>query len=53
MALAGTSGSGKSTVLQLLMRFYEPNEGRILLDGVNIRRYELTSLRRVFGVVSQ
>ena len=53
VALVGTSGSGKSTVLQLLLRFYEPIEGRILLDGIDIRKYELSSLRRAFGVVSQ
>ena len=53
VALVGTSGSGKSTVLQLLLRFYEPSEGSILLDGIDIRKYELSSLRRAFGVVSQ
>jgi len=53
VALVGPSGCGKSTVMQLLLRFYDPTDGQILLDGVDIREYDLTHLRRAFGVVRQ
>lgn len=53
VALVGPSGSGKSTVMQLLLRFYEPDSGQILLDGKNIRDYELYFLRSRLGTVSQ
>jgi ATP-binding cassette subfamily B (MDR/TAP) protein 1 len=53
VALVGPSGCGKSTVIQMLLRFYEPDTGEILLDGRNIRDYELHYLRNLFGVVSQ
>ena len=53
VGLVGESGSGKSTVLQLLMRIYEPSSGAILLDGRDIKEYDLYSLRRQIGVVSQ
>ncbi len=45
VALVGESGCGKSTIVSLILRFYDVNEGRILLDGVNIRDYDLVSLR--------
>jgi ATP-binding cassette subfamily B (MDR/TAP) protein 1 len=53
MALVGSSGSGKSTVVGLIERFYDPLEGAILLDGVDIRRYKLQWLRNHIGLVSQ
>ncbi|RUO35213.1 lipid A export permease/ATP-binding protein MsbA [Aliidiomarina sanyensis] len=53
LALVGRSGSGKSTISSLLTRFYEHESGTIKLDGVDIRDYELKSLRRQFAVVSQ
>jgi len=53
VALVGPSGCGKSTVLALLQRFYDPDQGEVLIDGVNIKRYDLRHLRESFGVVSQ
>jgi ABC-type multidrug transport system fused ATPase/permease subunit len=53
VGLVGASGCGKSTIIQLLLRFYEPNEGSILVDGVNLKEYDIDSLRRHFGIVSQ
>jgi ATP-binding cassette, subfamily B, bacterial MsbA len=53
IALVGRSGSGKSTVASLLPRFYEVDDGEILLDGKDIRRYRLADLRRQIGFVSQ
>ncbi|WOO85368.1 Sophorolipid transporter [Vanrija pseudolonga] len=52
-ALVGASGSGKSTVIQLLERFYDPIAGRILLDGRDIRTLNLKWLRQQIGLVSQ
>ncbi|MET0373420.1 MAG: ABC transporter ATP-binding protein [Rhizorhabdus sp.] len=52
-ALVGRSGSGKSTIIKLLMRFYDPTEGRILINGRDIRDYRQQSLRRQFGIVLQ
>ncbi len=51
--LAGPPGSGKTTILKLLMRFYEPDEGRILVDGRDIRSLDLDSLRRHMALVPQ
>ncbi|MFH0883092.1 MAG: ABC transporter ATP-binding protein [bacterium] len=51
--LVGRSGSGKSSLLNLLPRFYDPTEGRILLDGVDLRELKLDGLRRNFGIVAQ
>ena len=45
IALVGESGSGKSTIVSLLLRFYDVNEGKILLDGIDIRDYDLHDLR--------
>ncbi|WP_306223695.1 ABC transporter ATP-binding protein [Bosea beijingensis] len=53
MALVGRSGSGKSTLLALVPRLYDPNEGRIEIDGQDLRNVTLRSLRRQVGVVSQ
>lgn len=53
MALVGESGSGKSTVVGLIERFYDPVEGRVLLDGRDIREYNVGWLRRQIGLVSQ
>ncbi len=52
-ALVGESGCGKSTIFQLLMRFYDADEGRILLDGVDLRDLDLAWLRESIGYVGQ
>ncbi|KAB8293477.1 hypothetical protein EYC80_007787 [Monilinia laxa] len=53
IAIVGPSGCGKSTVLRLLFRFYDVQEGRILIDGQDIRNVSLESLRKAIGVVPQ
>ncbi|VAI87390.1 unnamed protein product [Triticum turgidum subsp. durum] len=53
LALVGPSGCGKSSVLALIQRFYEPSSGRVLLDGKDIRKYNLKALRRVVAMVPQ
>lgn len=53
LALVGSSGAGKSTLADLLPRFYDPIEGRITIDGVDLREFELRSLRQSMGIVSQ
>lgn len=53
IALVGHTGSGKSTIMNLLCRFYDPNEGRIEIDGQNIREVTIQSLRSQIGVVLQ
>ena len=52
-AFVGTSGSGKSTVMQLLLRFYDADSGRILLNGAPLQTYDISSLRDEVGVVGQ
>ena len=52
-ALVGYSGCGKSTIIQLLERFYDVTEGQILLDGIDIKDYNLFDLRKKIGLVSQ
>jgi subfamily B ATP-binding cassette protein MsbA len=53
VALAGASGAGKSTIVDLLSRFYDISFGEILLDGKNIKEYKIKDLRGLFGIVSQ
>jgi len=53
MAILGTTGSGKSTIINLIPRFYEVNEGKINIDGKNIKKYLIKDLRQNIGIVSQ
>lgn len=53
LALVGTSGSGKTTIVKLLMRFYDVTEGRILINGIDLRDYQQRSVRALMGVVLQ
>jgi ATP-binding cassette subfamily B protein len=53
LALVGENGAGKTTLAKLLVRLYDPSEGRILLDGVDLREYDIESLRRNIGVIFQ
>ncbi|HMO38012.1 MAG TPA: ABC transporter ATP-binding protein [Saprospiraceae bacterium] len=53
MALVGENGAGKTTLVKLLARLYEPTEGRILIDGVDIRHYNLANLRSSIGIIFQ
>ncbi len=53
VALVGQSGSGKSTIANLITRFYDVQEGEILVDGVNIKDIKLSSYRKLFGLVTQ
>ncbi|HVY68107.1 MAG TPA: ABC transporter ATP-binding protein, partial [Patescibacteria group bacterium] len=53
LALVGQTGSGKSTIVKLLLRFYEPTAGEILLDGKPLNQYDMESLRRRIGLVLQ
>jgi ATP-binding cassette subfamily B protein len=53
VAIVGPSGSGKSTLMALLQRFYDPVQGRVLIDGIDIRTLKQASLRRQIGVVLQ
>lgn len=53
LALVGVNGAGKSTLVKLMLRFYDVTEGEILLNGKNIKEYELSSLRGIFGAVFQ
>ena len=53
VALVGPSGAGKTTFCNLIPRFYEPQSGRVLLDGVDVREYRLKELRRAVGIVQQ
>jgi ATP-binding cassette, subfamily B, bacterial MsbA len=52
-ALVGASGAGKTTLVDLIPRFYDPTEGNIFIDGVDIRQFDVNSLRRKMAVVSQ
>jgi len=53
IAFVGPSGSGKSTLVKLLARLYDPTEGRILLDGYDLKEYDLTELRQHIGIIFQ
>ena len=53
LAIVGHTGAGKTTIIQLLLRFYDVQRGEILLDGVNIREMDLQALRKMFGIVLQ
>jgi ATP-binding cassette subfamily B protein len=53
IALVGENGAGKTTLAKLLVRLYDPTEGRILLDGVDLREYDIGSLRHNVGVIFQ
>src|SRR5262249_22766175 len=53
VAIVGHTGAGKTTIISLLMRFYDIQKGSIRIDGVDVRELELTKLRRLFGVVLQ
>lgn len=53
IALVGHSGAGKTTIINLLLRFYDPQQGQILIDGIDIRDVTITSLRHQIGIVPQ
>ncbi|HPA32332.1 MAG TPA: ABC transporter ATP-binding protein [Anaerolineaceae bacterium] len=53
IALLGSTGSGKSTIISLVPRFYDPSEGRVLVDGTDVRKVTLHSLRSQIGIVMQ
>jgi len=53
IALVGENGAGKTTLTKLLTRLYDPTEGRVLLDGVDLREYDIRSLRNAIGVIFQ
>ena len=53
IGLIGESGCGKSTIVQLLLRFYDPQEGEITINGINIQELNISSLRSMFGLVQQ
>ncbi len=53
IALVGSSGAGKTTLINLLMRFFDPTAGQVLIDGIDLREVTLNSLRRQIGIVPQ
>lgn len=53
IAIVGPTGSGKTTIMKLLNRFYDVTSGRILVDGIDVREWDLTALRRAIGLVQQ
>jgi ATP-binding cassette subfamily B protein len=53
VALVGENGEGKTTIVKLMTRLYDPTEGQILLDGVDLREYDLDALHREIGVIFQ
>ena len=52
-AFVGASGCGKSTLIQFLLKFYEPDSGKVIINGNDLKDYDLHYLRNSFGVVSQ
>ncbi|MXP74073.1 ATP-binding cassette domain-containing protein [Lachnospiraceae bacterium WCA-9-b2] len=53
VCLVGENGSGKSTFVKLLLRIYDPTEGRILLDGIDLKAYDINEIRKFYGVLFQ
>lgn len=53
VGLIGLNGAGKSTIVKLLFRFYDPEEGKILVDGINLKEYNVYAIRSIFGVLFQ
>jgi ATP-binding cassette subfamily B protein len=53
MAFVGQNGAGKTTLIKLFLRFYEPTQGEILLDGININKFDVDAYRKRFGVIFQ
>ncbi len=53
VGIIGLTGSGKSTLIQMITRFYDPTSGQVLVDGIDLREYDLDTLRRSIGLVSQ
>lgn len=53
MAFVGQNGAGKTTLIKLFLRFYDPTEGEILLDGINIKEFDIDAYRNRFGVIFQ
>jgi len=53
IALVGSSGGGKTTLVDLIPRFYDPTDGAILFDGIDIRNIKISSLRKLLGIVTQ
>lgn len=53
MAFVGQNGAGKTTLIKLFLRFYDPTEGQILLDGIDIREFDINEYRHRFGVIFQ
>jgi len=53
VALAGPSGGGKSTIVDLIPRFYDPTSGKVTIDGIDLKQVELSSLRNLLGIVTQ
>ena len=53
IALIGQNGQGKTTIVKLMTRLYDPTEGRVLLDGVDLRDYKIEDLCREIGVIFQ
>ena len=53
IAFVGQNGAGKTTLIKLILRFYEPTKGEILLDGININKFDLAEFRERFGVIFQ
>lgn len=53
LGLVGLNGAGKSTIIKLLCRFYDPTDGQVLIDGIDAREYDIVKLREMFGVLFQ